>query len=1359
MFSRVFLSHFISNQVYIKHLCTLILLGCTSQLLGHNPSDYISINEEESGTIQFIPNEGQWDAKVAYKVPMNNGSLFLEKDKLTFLWYDGDDLNTVYDYRHGGKNETFLLKSHVWQMDFIGAQNPQISAEQAFEHYYNYFSGKNSDQWASNVTPYQKLHYKDLYPGIDLQMRQGKSGHFKYQFEIAPGADHKEIAIAYSGVDSIWLENEELHYSTSVNKITETHLKAWQIIDGKKVEVSFHFELTDGKVTFETTENIDPNAPLVIDPDIIFSSYTGSLADNFGFTATYDNNRNFYAGGIARADGYPTTIGAIQDTFAGGITVGNFIRGFNADLSISKFNSDGTQLLYSTYLGGSLNDQPHSLIVNNNNELYIFGRSNSNDFPVTSAAYDTSHNGLLDIIVSRINADGTQLLASTYIGGDSLDGVNISPAPFNYGSNFNLKYNYADDSRGEILLDNQGFVYVAAATQSPNFPLISPSTNALRDTFSGNQDGCIIQLSPDLENLIWSTNIGGSGNDALYSMAFDTSNNLYLCGGTNSIDFKISQTGYDTSFNGLVDGFIFKINAQKDSIINSTFYGTTEYDQTFFIELDADENVYVLGQTEGFIQATSNTYNNPNSGIFVSSFTKNLDTLRFQTTIGDGTSTPLISPTAFLVDDVCKSIYLCGWGGANLGRGSVAGLPVTPDAFVGTSDGDDFYLMVLSEDAERLEYATFMGGQTGSRGEHVDGGTSRFDKSGIVYQAVCAGCGGSSAFPTTPGVVSNTNNSTNCNLAAFKFNINFLESTVNINTQDGCIPLYIELEVINPNADFISWDLGNGLTIRDSSNISFTYDQPGNYDIVLVTLDSTSCGNTTFIDTVITEVLAIDDSVFAEFSIDTTSTCDSLVAIFNDSSTLVNRYFWDFGDGETSSIANPTHTYDQPGIYNITLITSNENTCNIVDSANVTLEYLPFVNAEVFISDTFSCLPAEIQLYNLSGPIDSTQWIFSNGFTSNDDTLNFNFNTPDTIDVMLIGIDSSTCNITDTSSAQITLIDDSIFAAFDTILTAALCDSLVLDFENNSLNATSYQWLFSDSTYSTLFEPTKVFSDTGIHEIRLVAYNENTCNANDTAFANAYSKMPVLAGFSTESDCYPFSPNVENASFNATAYEWYLNGTFLSNDSIPVFSLEEEGNNSLLLVAENPNTCNVTDSIVQPVSAYGYPTAFFETDSSAYPIFRPIQFNNQSEGALLYSWEFGDGAVSDEVNPTHFYENAALYEPCLTATNEYDCKDVYCKEIEATFRGVVDVPNAFSPNNDGSNDILYVKGFGVEYLEFKVYNRWGELVFESNSLENGWDGIYKGRAQEQEVYTYTLEAWFENGTKTDLRKGNVTLLR
>ncbi|MDX5443175.1 MAG: gliding motility-associated C-terminal domain-containing protein, partial [Hymenobacteraceae bacterium] len=308
--------------------------------------------------------------------------------------------------------------------------------------------------------------------------------------------------------------------------------------------------------------------------------------------------------------------------------------------------------------------------------------------------------------------------------------------------------------------------YIASSTFSNNFPAL----NAFQPNLRGGNDAIICKLNSDLSGLHWSSYLGGSNIDAAYSIQLDNSH-VYVCGGTNSSDLQHTSGSFKAFNSGSTDGFVAKLS-KSGNIVRTTYIGTPNYDQTYFVQLDVNSNVYLLGQTLGNYPVSAGVYFNANGRQFIQKLNSDLTQPVFSTIFGANGNIN-ISPTAFLVDD-CERILIAGWGG-NTSNSLIGGLisntnnlPTTPGAFQRTTDGSDFYLIQLDANATNLAYATFLGG-TSMRGEHVDGGTSRFDKRGIVYQAVCGGCGGSSAFPTTPGAWSRTNRSTNCNNAAFKF--------------------------------------------------------------------------------------------------------------------------------------------------------------------------------------------------------------------------------------------------------------------------------------------------------------------------------------------------------------------------------------------------------------------------------------------------------------------------------------------------------------------------------------------------------------------------------------------------------------
>ena len=181
-------------------------------------------------------------------------------------------------------------------------------------------------------------------------------------------ANAQQIELNYDGADDIAVKNDRLHIYTQVNHIIEDKPYAFQIIDGEKIEVQCKFKLKGTTVTFAFPRGYNHNYDLIIDPTLMFATYSGSTANNFGYSATFDSKGFLYAGSSVFGTGYPTVLGSYDGTFNGGTGLSPGI-----DIAISKFDTTGTFLLYSTYIGGNSDELPHSLIVNNFDELFILG--------------------------------------------------------------------------------------------------------------------------------------------------------------------------------------------------------------------------------------------------------------------------------------------------------------------------------------------------------------------------------------------------------------------------------------------------------------------------------------------------------------------------------------------------------------------------------------------------------------------------------------------------------------------------------------------------------------------------------------------------------------------------------------------------------------------------------------------------------------------------------------------------------------------------------------------------------------------------------------------------------------------------
>ncbi len=803
---------------------------------------------------EMVENKGQWPEKVLYSLGFESGRCFGELDGFTYHIFDLSPIEQSHNHEKSAVKDELRNSGHVYKVKFLqcNAQSPLIKTG-TLQSTFNYFLGNDPSHWAGNCMAFSEMKREGLYPFINLH-HYFNQGQLKYDFIVSPNGDASQIQMQYSGLDKMKLENGRLILTTSVGKVIEQKPIAWQMIKGQKRMVECEYKLTDSIVGFYFPQSYHRQYELVIDPELLFSTYSGSTDNNFGYTATYDEQGYLYSGSSAFGQGYPTTIGAYQTVWGGGDGQGTLT---GTDIAIAKYDVSGTFMVWSTFIGGQGDELPHSLICNNNNELIVFGSTSSSDFPVSSGAFDSSFNGGTgfipsgvgvdyvngaDIILSKLSANGSALLGSTYFGGSENDGVNAST---------HLKFNYADEFRGEVEIDQNGNIWIASATNSPDLPM----QNAFDSNLSGSFDGVIAQFSADLNTLQYSSYVGGNEDDCVYSIAFASDNSAFICGGTYSTDLGATTDAYQSSFQGgAADGWIARLNNTNYSPEALTYFGSEEYEQTFFVELDSEEEVLIYGQT----LAAGNTFilnaahSNLGGSILISSFNYNLTELQWSTVLGTNNSKIELCPTAFTVDR-CGTIYASGWGGGpnftfltsdtnpynDTAFELIENMDVTDDAFQSSTDGSDFYVFALEESASSLLYASYFGGDLS--GEHVDGGTSRFDPQGIMYQSVCAGCGGNDDFPIYPSNAVSAVNNASCNNGVFKlfFGLNEPIADFEVNTQ-GCLNVPVAPNNQSIIAETYLWNFGDETTSTEVNPIH-QYSAPGVYEIQLIATDP-GCG-------------------------------------------------------------------------------------------------------------------------------------------------------------------------------------------------------------------------------------------------------------------------------------------------------------------------------------------------------------------------------------------------------------------------------------------------------------------------------------------------------------------------------------
>ncbi len=720
--------------------------------------------------LRFVENLGQWPSQVLFRADLQGGKLYVERDALVFQRYD----RAKAQLWHHDVAEGDSLLMHAYRMRFCNAA-PKLHAEG--EHpapeFYNFIHGNNPAKWAFKAQAYASIWLRGLYPGVDLEL-SAEGNSLKYNLHLQAGVDPSRIGILFEGVGLPTIFKGRLHIETALGAVQEHIPLVYNPEQGTGDAYEAAYMLKGDTVKFHIELPQRFKGPLVIDPVLVFSTYSGSFADNFGCTGTYDDFGNAYAGGTVFDFGFPTSMGSYQPRFGGGDPESRTGYGGSRDMGILKFSPDGKRLLYATYLGGSSNEQPHSMIVDPAGNLVILGSTRSADFPNTGKGWDLSHNGDYDIVLAKLNASGTGLMAATFAGGSGIDGMLGDREPLPDANGIPLMYNYADEFRGEVLCDSLGNIYLSSTSYSADFPL----KNQVQP-FAGNQDAVVMCMDNSLNQLKWSTCLGGTGYDAGYGLALGLNQDIFISGGTNSTRFPLPfQSFANTNRGGMADGFLVRLNRYTGVFQSGLFVGTPAYDQCYFVQTDTKGRPYVFGQTEGSWYISPGVFGNAGGGQFITRFRSDLSAIDLSTAFGSGGQVPNISPSAFLVDR-CDRIFVSGWGGSTnsnvpksqKNRGNTRNMPITPNAVQRTTDGSDFYIAVLGRNFSKLLYGTYFGGistRTIDADEHVDGGTSRFDKKGIIYQAVCAGCGQNGLFPTTPGAYSRTNNSDNCNNAIFK---------------------------------------------------------------------------------------------------------------------------------------------------------------------------------------------------------------------------------------------------------------------------------------------------------------------------------------------------------------------------------------------------------------------------------------------------------------------------------------------------------------------------------------------------------------------------------------------------------------
>ena len=678
--------------------------------------------------LSFEANQGQTDNRVDFLAHGKGYSLFLNQQEAV-LALKKPSYSTTMD------NDINSIERIMLRMKLIGASpKSMVKGIEKLPGKNNYFVGNDPKKWHINIPSYEKVRYYNVYPGLDL-IYYGNQGQLEYDFIVNPGADPTSILLSFDGTKKILIDDSGgMILFVNGGKVLLRKPYIYQEVSGLQQEITGRYVLKNkNQVAFQLAE-YDTSKPLVIDPVLVYSTYLGGSDSESANGITIDANGNIYITGSTSSYDFPTTVdipqptnpdlfvaklnttgdALIYSTYLGGsnadgaaaITVdasGNayiagstisfdfpttedaFQRTFGGgtaagDGFITKLNSSGTELIYSTYLGGYGDDTCRDIAIDSLGSAYVTGDTGNtidNNFPITSGAF-MSDPDYRNVFATKLSADGSHLIYSTFLGsyygyGITVDsngnacivgmgaGIptteNAFQRTFGGGNSdgFVTKLNSSgtdliystylggsdSDNTRDIIIDSYGNLIVSGETYSDNFPV----KNAIQSSFGGARDAFVAKIDDTkegLDSLIYSTYLGGSLNENASGIALNAADEAYVTGSTQSFDFPTTEDafqpvfGNDDYFTGY-DGFVTKLDSNGLNLVYSTYFGGTLNDVSLDIAVDLFGDAYISGFTSSTDFPTKNPIQTSLKGGPVDAFVAKIDfTNDFPVALADG---------------------------------------------------------------------------------------------------------------------------------------------------------------------------------------------------------------------------------------------------------------------------------------------------------------------------------------------------------------------------------------------------------------------------------------------------------------------------------------------------------------------------------------------------------------------------------------------------------------------------------------------------------------------------------------------------------------------------------------------------
>jgi hypothetical protein len=624
--------------------------------------------------LSFEKNHGQTDPSVLFLARASGFGLFLTQDEavLSLTRPDGQ-----VRMRLEGKN----ADARIDGLDQLSGVS-------------RYFIGRDAGQWRGEATQYGKVRYSDVYPGIDL-IYYGNQRHIEFDFVVSAAADPSVILMAFEGADSIRIDaSGDLVLTTEAGaELRQKKPIIYQDIEGSRVPVEGAYELRGKDVGFRL-EPYDATRPLVIDPVLVYSTYVGGFASggvgDRVMSVAVDPAGNAYLTGFTASINFPA--GASLNATPGG----------GLDAFILKLNASGDNTHYSTYIGGTADDEGHSIALDAQGNIFVTGYTSSSDFPVANA-FRSTRAGNQDAFILKLNNSGTVLLFSTFLGGSG------------------------DDRGLGLAVDAGGSVYVTGMTTSTNFPTVNP----LQATHGGGLGDIFVTKLTPAGAAVYSTYYGGRGHDQGYAIVVDGSASPYITGYTTSTNFPVANAYQNTYRGGADDALLLKLNTAGTAVVFSTYLGGFGSDNGVRLALDREGSIYVAGYTASEDFPVLNPAQSINLGsfdAFVTKFAPDGASLVYSTFMGGLGSEGAVG----IAVDASGSAYITGFS-------TSFELPAVNAIQLRKSGDQDAFLIKFTPDGTKFLYSTYLGGTA------LEGGIGlTLDSPGNIY---ITGYSTSSDFP------------------------------------------------------------------------------------------------------------------------------------------------------------------------------------------------------------------------------------------------------------------------------------------------------------------------------------------------------------------------------------------------------------------------------------------------------------------------------------------------------------------------------------------------------------------------------------------------------------------------------------